>query len=90
MPYMSMGLKEGEAMISYKPLWKLLIDNDKKKVDYFINKNPSTLIVIPFWEFKRIYSILDSIENLEELKEKFNITIIQSNKIIKELKQPNN
>lgn len=69
---------------------KEIINNDKKKVDYFINKDPSTLIVIPFWEFKRIYSILNSIENLEELKEKFNITIIQSNKIIKELKQPNN
>ena len=30
---MSMGLKEGEGMISYKPLWKLLIDKDKKKMD---------------------------------------------------------
>lgn len=69
---------------------EITINHDIKKIEYFKNKDKSTFIVIPFWEFSNIYKILDNIENLEKLKKEFNITIINNNNVLKELKQPNN
>lgn len=66
------------------------IEHDNKKINFFIEKNSSTFIVIPFWEFSNIYKILSNIENLDFLKNNFNITIISSNIMINKLIQPDN
>lgn len=61
---------------------------DKKKIDFFLEKNSSIFIAIPFWEFKNIEKIYASFfkDNFEHDLKEFDITVISNNKEIQKIK----